>query len=67
MRIETLEILHSLMQNAVQDAKKRQGEAFAELRKQPTADYLAERLKEAAGEVRDMEQALDDFRNESWH
>lgn len=67
MKIVTLETIHHALICACDEAKSRQTEAFAELRKNPDVECYAVALKNATAEYEDAKQALADFRAESWH
>lgn len=67
MKIETLELLHDLLGEKLAECKRLQGEALGDLRADPNAEYLVLHLKERAEETRNVEAALHDFLQESWH
>ena len=67
MKIETLELLHALLDQAVENAQGERDELIKRAQEHPEERHLVPCIHDATLRAQDVENARRDFLNESWH
>lgn len=67
MKIETLELLHDLLDQAVENAQDERDELIRRAQEHPEERHLVPCIQDATLRAQEVEQARRDFLQESWH